>query len=85
MFKYMLSHSFMANSVDHNIFFKKLNLYGIRGIALEWFKNYFTNRSQFVSYRDTHSANCSVTCGVPHGSVLGPLLLIITPMIYHAH
>ena len=65
------------DTIDHNILLKKLNFYGIRGIALEWFKNYLTNRSQFVSYRDTHSANCSVTCGVPQGSVLGPLLFII--------
>ena len=71
----ILSKAF--DSIAHNIFFKKLNLYGIRGIALEWFRNYFTNRSQFVSYRDAHSANCSVTCGVPHGSVLAPLLFII--------
>ena len=46
-------------------------------IALEWFRNYLTNRSQFVSYRDTHSANCSVTCGVPQGSVWGPLIFFI--------
>ena len=65
------------DTIDHNILIKKLNFYGIRGIALEWFKNYLTNRSQFVFYRDTHSANCSVTCGVPQGSVLGPLLFII--------
>ena len=64
-------------TVDHTILLKKLNLYGIRGIALEWFRNYLTNRSQFVSYRNTHSANCSVPCGVSQGSVLGPLLFII--------
>ena len=37
----------------------------------------FYKQVAIVSYRDTHSANCSLTCGVPHGSVLGPLLFII--------
>jgi len=64
-------------TIDHNILLKKLNFYGVRGVALEWFRNYLTNRSQFVSYHHIHSASHSVTCGVPEGSVIGQLLFII--------
>ena len=54
-----------------------MNAYGIRGNILRWFRSYLTNRSQFVSYDGRQSAIQSITCGVPQGSILGPLLFII--------
>ena len=55
----------------------KLSYYGIRGLALEWFRSYLSNRKQFVIYKDTLSERMDLPCGVPQGSVLGTLLFII--------
>ena len=56
----------------------KLEHYGFRGIVLDWFKNYLSNRKQFVSSFDTsESEQKNIVCGVPQGSILGPLLFII--------
>ena len=65
------------DTIDHNILLAKLEYYGVCGIALEWFRSYLCNRSQFVMYRDTESLRRLVSCGVPQGSVLGPLLFIL--------
>ena len=65
------------DTVDHKILLDKMHAYGISGNILRWFRSYLINRSQFVSYDDRQSAIQSITCGVPQGSILGPLLFII--------
>ena len=49
----------------------------MREILLDWFVSYLANRSQYVKIDDTSSALLNVSCGVPQGSILGPLLFII--------
>ena len=49
-----------------------------RGILLKWFESYLTDRSQYVIYDGVESEIRSVECGVPQGSILGPLLFIIS-------
>ena len=65
------------NTVDHQILLAKLNHYGIRGISNDWFKSYLSNRSQYVSINGCESGFVVLNCGVPHGSVLGPLLFLL--------
>ena len=47
------------------------------GVALEWFKSYLSCRSQFVQYDGYSSSSKYIKCGVPQGSILGPLLLLL--------
>ena len=65
------------DTVNHKILLKKLEYYGIRDIAKNWFESYLSNRYQFVSLGGINSDNLPITCGVPQGSILGPLLFII--------
>jgi len=64
--------------VDHQIIIQKLYSYGIRGVAHSWFQSYLSGRTQKVMFNGTLSENtCKVECGVPQGSILGPLLYLI--------
>ena len=65
------------DTVDHSILLKKLEHYGIRGLANDWFRSYLKNRRQFVSINGFDSTHQVMKYGVPQGSVLGPLLFLI--------
>ena len=65
------------DTVDQGILLKKLYLYGIRGNIYSWFESYLTNRSQYGEYNNVKSKTDFITQGVPHGSILGPLIFNI--------
>ena len=64
------------DTIDHRILLRKLYSYGIRGTMFKWIESYLTGRSQYVIFDGKVSESRSIECGVPQGSILGPLLFI---------
>ena len=65
------------DTINHKILLQKLSFYGIRGVALKLFESYLESRSQYCIVNCTKSTKKLITCGVPQGSVLGPLLFLV--------
>ena len=65
------------DTCNHTILFKKMEKMGIRGLTLDWFKNYLTDRKQFVNINGVSSNLLNSTIGVPQGSILGLILFLI--------
>ena len=72
-----LDFSKAFDTVDHGTLLLKLEHNGVRGSALKWFKSYLSDRQQYVTYNGVSSQLKNINCGVPQGSVLGPLLFLL--------
>ena len=65
------------DTVNHSIVIRKLERLGVRGINRKWIKSYLTNRSQSTIANNSISTLLPINCGVPQGSILGPLIFLI--------
>ena len=67
----------VLNTVNQKILLEKLKKYGFRDIAGDWLQSYLEDRKQYCAANGFESGTKAVTCGIPQGSCLGPLLFII--------
>ena len=70
-----LSNAF--DIIDHSLLLKKLQHYGIPGLALDWFTSFLPNRHQYINIIDVECSMLPIKCWVPQGSILVPLLFIL--------
>ena len=72
------------DTVNHCILLSKLNHYGVRGKAYDWFQSYLSNREQFVCINGQNSDSLSITRGVPEGSILLRSLSYTGPKLWNS-
>jgi hypothetical protein len=65
------------DTIDHELLIKKMEYFGIRGVVNNWLSSYLSNRKQYVQINNSSSNLLDMVCGVPQGSVLGPILFIM--------
>ena len=68
------------DTVNHEILLTKLEHYGMRGVINSWFRSYLSDRRQSIEIDKCISETETIVCGVPQGSVLGPLLFLLLSM-----
>ena len=79
----LLNLSAAFDTIDHDLLLSRLTeRFGIDGVVLQWVRSYLTGRSQLVKVNGILSTPQLLLCGVPQGSVLGPLLfsMYTTPL-----
>ena len=65
------------DTIDHEILLSKLELYGFKGVSLNLFRDYLSDRTQVTVINNINSETSFISCGVPQGSILGPLLFLL--------
>ena len=65
------------DTIDHDVLLQKLYVIGFSKRTLNWFKSYLSNRSFKVNLENNFSQPASVSSGIPQGSIMGPLLILI--------
>ena len=65
------------DTINHKILLEKMSFIGFSEITIKWFESYLTNRTFRVSIDKINSSDSTLTCGVPQGSILGPLLFLL--------
>ena len=73
----MIDFRIAVDLVDHKLLLNKLDIYRFGALSLSWFKPYLSNRAQQVVINNSSSNIGDVVCGVPQGSILGPLLFLL--------